>query len=124
VAEILLVGSDWAARALLRAQLIEEGFDVEALGNVHDALARLNSTQQMPALLLADLSASDDPAADIAQLSTWSGRVSTWILASRSFSPAPAAEQFERIIFRPVDLGKLVEQIKQRLTPGGNSTQK
>jgi CheY-like chemotaxis protein len=116
VAAILLVGRDWRARALLRAQLIEEGLDVEAHEYVHEALARLHSTPHLPALLLADLTASDDPAADLEQLALWSNRVPTWIMASRSFSPALSGGRFERILFRPVDVGALVEQIKQRLT--------
>ena len=122
VAEILLVGRDWRARALLRAQLIEEGLDVEAHENVHEALASLPSTPRLPALLLVDLSASDDPTADLEQLSRWSRRIPTWIMASRSFSSALSGGRFEKILFRPLDVGALVEQIKQRLMKGGVST--
>jgi CheY-like chemotaxis protein len=117
VAQILLVGRDWQARALLRAQLIEDGFDVEAYEDVSEALDSLYSTLPLPVLVLADVSANDDPAEDVKQLSTWATRVPIWIIASRSFTSEKSLQSpgIEKVLFRPVDLGALVEQIKHRL---------
>ena len=39
MSHILIAGKDWQARALLRAQLLEEGFEVEAHETIPDALA-------------------------------------------------------------------------------------
>ena len=36
--QVLLAGKDWQARALVRAQLIEEGLDVEADETIREAL--------------------------------------------------------------------------------------
>ena len=115
--QILLVGEDWKTRALLRAQLIEEGLDVEAHESVGAALRDSEDTALLPWLLVADLSASGDPAAELDQLARWSRRIPVWVIASRSVTDEKSLQGrgFEAVLFRPVDLGKLVEQIKQRL---------
>jgi len=115
MAQMVLVGNEWNTRALLRAQLLEEGLDVEAYESLEDALQAL--LPSLPALLLVDLTASNDPGADIHHLASWVKRVPTWIIASRSSGVAADLEGrgFERIFFRPVDVGELVSLIKQRL---------
>jgi len=117
VAQILLVGEDWRTRALLRAQLIEEGLDVEAHESVGAALGDSEDASLLPLLLVADVSASGDPAGEINQLARWSKRIPVWVIASRSVIDEKGLEGqgFEAIFFRPVDLGKLVNQIKQRV---------
>ena len=117
MARVLLAGKDWQARALLRAQLIEEGFSVEAYETVDDALAQLEWSFPLPALLIADISTSDNPAVDVERLAIWAKRIPIWIIASRTLSVKGGLEGrgFETILFRPVDMGKLVDQIQQRL---------
>ena len=118
--QILLVGQDWKARALLRAQLIEEGLDVEAHETVREALASLESNTPLPALLLADLSASDDPSGDLDLLSRWSGKIAVWVIGSLSqvIDGSLKGRGFQMILFRPIDMGELVEQIKLRVEQG------
>lgn len=115
--QVVLVGKDWTARALLRAQLIEEGLGVEAFEKVSDALARLEGSAVSPALLLADISASDDPRAELDQLAPQAQTLPVWIIAARNLIAAShlGGRGFEVVLFRPVDLGQLVERIKQRL---------
>jgi DNA-binding NtrC family response regulator len=117
VAQVLLAGKDWQARALLRAQLIEEGVSVEAYETVEDALAQLEWSFPLPALLIADISTSDSPTADVERLTIWAKRIPIWIIASHTSTVEGGLEGrgFETILFRPVDMGKLVQQIKQRL---------
>lgn len=117
MSSILLIGKDWQARALLRAQMLEEGFDVEAHESLAQAFERLDSSEILPALVVADVSASDDPEADIDQLAARSGQLPVWIIAAPSLIRRQALKGrgFEMILFRPVDLGELVEQIKRRL---------
>ena len=119
MARLVLVARDWTTRALLRAQLLEEGVEVEAYESLEDALQAL--VPSLPALLVADLTASNDPEADIHHLASWVKRVPTWIIASRSSRAAADLEGHgcERIFFRPVDVGELVSLIKQRLLLGG-----
>jgi CheY-like chemotaxis protein len=117
MSRILIAGKDWQARALLRAQLLEEGFDVEAHETVSEALASLESGPKPPDLFLVDVSQSDDPSADVEDLTAWSGKIRIWIIASRAFITEQNlhGHGFQMILLRPVDLGEVVEQIKQTL---------
>jgi DNA-binding response OmpR family regulator len=117
VAQVLLAGKDWQARALLRAQLLEEGVRVEAYETVEQALAQLAHRFVLPRLLLADISASDHPSAEVECLALWARRLPIWIIASHTSTVKGGLEGrgFETLLFRPVDLGKLVERIRQRL---------
>lgn len=117
MSQVLLVGKDWKARALLRAQLLEEGVDVEAYDSVFAALEDLEASPVLPALLIADLSVSDDPSAGAEELARWAAQVPIWIIASRTLIVEESLRRrgFEMILFRPVDMNELVEQIKRRL---------
>jgi DNA-binding response OmpR family regulator len=117
MAQIFLAGKDWQARALLRAQLLEEGLEVEAHETVGETVASLDSRERLPDLVLADLSASDDPSFDAELLAGWAKQVPIWVIASRSLIAQKALKGlgFEVILFRPVDLGELTEQIKRRV---------
>jgi CheY-like chemotaxis protein len=117
VSQILIAGKDWQARALLRAQLLEEGFEVEAWENIPDALATLGPGTNLPGLLIADISASDEPSSDVEALSAWSPEIPIWTIASRTYiiEKGLGGPGFEMILLRPVDVGELVDQIKQRL---------
>ena len=75
MSQVLIAGKDWQARALLRAQLIEEGFEVEAHETIRDALPALESGTNPPDLLIADVSQSDEPSADVEALAEWSRKI-------------------------------------------------
>jgi hypothetical protein len=152
---VIIISRDWQSRALLRAQLIEEGVDVRAFISPKEVAAwvvpgtvegpeakgsgelkacgesrvegrRSNSRSRVfsPALVLADLSLIPDRA-EVEELAALLGRlppgVALWIVASRSDrnggwirdlkGPCP-----EEVLFRPIDVGALVERIKLRLT--------
>lgn len=117
MSQILIAGKDWQSRALLRAQLLEEGFGVEAFETVSDALARLEPGRNPPHLLIADISASDRPSAEVDALAPWSRKIPIWIIASRTYNVEQGFGDrgFEMILLRPIDVDKLVKQIKRRL---------
>ncbi|HLW79235.1 MAG TPA: hypothetical protein VKU44_06510 [Terriglobia bacterium] len=114
---VLLAGRDWKTRALLRAQLIEEGVEVRAFESAAEAIEAAQKETGPAPLLIADLTESADPTAEIRQLGSWSARLPIWIIARRSGSGAPDLEGrgFEAVLFRPIDVGELVEQIKRRV---------
>ena len=114
MSQVSLIGKDWQARALLRAQLLEEGVDVKAYETVADAL---DGVANHPRLIFADLSTSDDVSLDLDQLTHWAKLIPTWILVRHSSMPELTVEGrgFERVIFRPVSIGALTEQIKSRI---------
>lgn len=117
--QVLLIARDWQARALLRAQLIEDGIEVDALENVAEALKRVSERPRLHRLIVADLHASSDPGEELAALEQWARRVPVWVIASHSSigesEDRLRARGFERVLFRPVDLGKLEAEIKARL---------
>jgi DNA-binding NtrC family response regulator len=117
MAQILITGKDWTERALLRAQLIEEGLDVEAYEDVRTVVDSLWGSREMPSLVIVDLFASEKPVEDIATLSHWAKLLPIWVLAGHGTTGADilAGQGFEKVLFRPLDLGKLVQEIKERL---------
>jgi DNA-binding NtrC family response regulator len=119
MAQVVLVGRDWQTRALLRAQLIEEGLEVEAVETVREALPTLQEPALRPSLLIADLYSSEDPSTEIEQLAAWAAQIPIWIIAGRNLLAEPPLKGrgFELILVRPIDMGELVEQIKRRIEP-------
>jgi DNA-binding NtrC family response regulator len=114
---ILITGKDWTARALLRAQLIEDGFDVEAYEDVPTVVDRLWGSGDMPSLAIVDLFESWNPLEDMATLSHWAKLLPIWIMAGHETAGAGALEGrgFEKVLFRPLDVGRLVQEVKDRL---------
>ncbi|MGO8792629.1 MAG: hypothetical protein ACLQVL_35300 [Terriglobia bacterium] len=114
---ILIAGKDWQARSMLRAQMLEEGFEVEAHESIPDALTALERGANVPDLLIADISSSDEPSADVEALSAWSRQFPIWIIASRTYIVEKdlRGHGFEMTLLRPLDVGEIVDQIKQRL---------
>jgi len=117
MALILLSGSDWTSRALLRAQLIEEGFDVEAHECVEEWVRGLWACKTTPALVIADLFESAHPSEDVVMLSRWAKLAPIWVLAGHGGAEAESLDGrgFERVLYRPIEIGELVQAIKQRL---------
>ncbi len=102
---------------MLRAQLIEEGLEVEAYETAEEAPASLAATEALPSLLVAGISADEDPATATQRLAARASQVAIWVIASR-LSPARGELNrcgAERAFLRPEDMGELVEQIKQRV---------
>ena len=73
----------------------------------------------LPGLLIADLYSSEEPHAEIEQLTPWAAHIPLWIITSQSLLAEPQLKAcgFELILTRPIDTGKLVEQIKRRVKP-------
>ena len=117
---ILIAGKHWTSRALLRAQLIEEGFDVEAYEDFQSLDDRLQTIIDLPQLLIADLFESENLEEDMAAISQWAKLAPIWIMAGHgaadSIAEAMKKMGVERVLFRPIDMGKLVQEIKERLS--------
>ena len=122
VAGVLLVAPDWRTRALLRAQLLEEGLAVKAFESISDAAAALRKPAEEPGLIVLELSGSES-AADNEQLSAWTRRMPVWAIAARSLSHEAGLQKygFQAVLFRPLDVGELVERIKSELKPVGSA---
>jgi DNA-binding NtrC family response regulator len=117
---VFLVGEEWSPRALLRAQLLEEGVSVEAFETAGEAVQAMDASVVLPPLVIADLSSSDDPRGDVGLLAPLARAVPIWIIAGKTVTASTDLEGrgFERVLLKPLDAGKLVEQIKRRLERG------
>ncbi|HZP01402.1 MAG TPA: hypothetical protein VFD30_14005 [Terriglobia bacterium] len=117
MARISLVSRDWHLRALLRAQLLEEGLEVKAFEEARSALAGLENAEAFPSLLIADLSSSDNPEREAELLSCWANQFPLWVISSHMLAADAelTGRGFERILSRPIDLGELVEDVKHRV---------
>lgn len=115
MATVILIAKDWQARALTRAQLIEEGVDAEAYLTTRAAFEGMGEI--LPALVVADLTQSDDLEAEIGELEKWAHQIPIWIIAGRDLIAGKLlrGRGFELVLFRPIDVGELVEQIKRRI---------
>jgi CheY-like chemotaxis protein len=115
--KVLLVGMDWSWRSLLRAQLVEEGIDVKAYETSRDALNTVTNLTDLPKLLVADLHDSRRPEAEVDLLSKWSSLIPVWLITSRAsrVDRELGDAGIERVLARPVDVRRLLEEIKQRV---------
>ena len=114
---VVFVSQDWETRALLRAQLLEDGVGVVAYLSAVEAIESLGLNASLLGLLIADLASSDDPAGEAELLASWTSQIPIWIIATHSLivDNEPKAHGFEVSLFRPIDVGKIIEQINRRL---------
>ena len=80
--EILLISADWQFRALVRAQLLEEGFQVRALPSLEDALATLMRGSEQPRVTILDLQGVEGEARAVSDLWRLTGEASGIISTS------------------------------------------
>ncbi len=115
MAQVILIGKEWQSRALVRAQLIEEGLDVEAFLTAQMALE--GAGELLPELIVADLSESENLEGEVDELAQWARQVPIWILAGRDLIAGKLlrGRGFEMVLYRPIDVGELVQQIKRRI---------
>ena len=141
---LLIISRDWQSRALLRAQLIEEGCDVRAFVSPDEARAALVSVEEpkvknqrlkvkrgstfSPGLVIADVSAVCDRG-EIEQLADLirglPADVPLWVIGSREeqeWIELLKEAHLENVLFRPIDGGELVERIKSRVRDQGLGT--
>ena len=114
---IFLIGKDWSSRALLRAQLLEEGIEVEAHETSQDALNTVTALTDLPKLMVADLQGSANPEGEVDLLSKWGPLIPIWLIISRAIRVDRKLDVagIERVIPRPLDIKQFVEEIKQRV---------
>jgi len=121
VAGVVIVSPDWTLRALLRAQLLEQGCQVKAFESIADAAEP--ALEGFPvALLVADLPHDGGPS-EVERLVGLAVRLAApvWAVVSRSSASEPWAAdlRFEAVFFRPLSLGELAVRIEQRLRQRG-----
>ena len=106
--DIALLAATWTARALLRAQLIEEGFDVAATDTWPMLRSYLRS-EVTPRLVIVDLQGLDDPAGVLRDLRGLVAPSRVLIVTALATVAAPAIEQLGfAIVKRPIPMDSIV----------------
>jgi DNA-binding response OmpR family regulator len=115
VGEILLIAADWQFRALVRAQLLEEGYELRALPSVESALSSLVRGDEPPRLIILDMKAVNVEAGVLwdlwrlsgeAPLVLCGGALDRAMLGRENLPPA-------RVLLRPFRVGDLVDEVRR-----------
>jgi DNA-binding response OmpR family regulator len=117
VGEILLVAADWQLRALVRAQLLEEGYEVRALPSLDLALAHLLHTGEPPRLTILDAQGVHIEAQKLVHLQQLTGQAPL-ILCGGALSRAELSREDlppAHLMLRPFRVEDLVEEVRRVL---------
>jgi len=102
---VFVVGRDWKFRALLRAELREEGYDARGFETLEEAATQLDAR---PAALVFDT--AESAAADAKELAQLATRLRVLVIAAAD-EPLPATEA--RVLRRPVPLAAIVAVVRE-----------
>ena len=114
--DIVLLAAQWPERALIRAQLIERGFEVWATDD-WDSLRRRLSPRWMPRVAIVDLKDLPNPERVTRELSTLVGRPRLIVLtASGTMRTVDIERSAFRVLNRPIDVGRIVDAATAAMT--------
>jgi hypothetical protein len=107
--DIVLLGADWQPRALLRAQLIEEGFDVVAT-DTWLMMRRHLRVGSKPRLAIIDLQGLPDPSHVLSELRVLMKPDCVLVLTASGTMPATAIQDMGfRVLSRPIVIQAIVD---------------
>ncbi len=107
---VWIVDSEHWPRALLRAELIERGYDAVGFEAVRDVLVRLALVRFRPELLLLVLHGQAIPERQIAALRRT--RLPIWLLASAAVVPDERLTALaSRLLRRPLTVGSVADAV-------------
>lgn len=112
-AKILLAGGEWRPRALVLAQLVEEGYDVAAADTWDEAELLLRKRAAQPAVVVFDIEGEQHAQAALETLGRLVAPGRALILTSAGTLPVAAVRSlgFERVLARPYSVGDLVASV-------------
>jgi hypothetical protein len=112
--DIVLLGTEWPTRALLRAQLIEEGFEVLATDSWPMMRQHLRPGEK-PRLAIVDLRGLPDAERVLNDLRILMKPNRVLVLTAIDTVPPEAIEQLGfRVLKRPVSIGDVVTAVGPR----------
>lgn len=111
----MLLAADWPERALLRAQLIEEGFEVEAADD-WATVQRGLSPRWLPQIAVIDLKDLPNPEGVVGELGRILGPGRVLVLTgSGTMHSADIGRLGVRALRRPMEIGEIVRTIAAML---------
>jgi hypothetical protein len=113
--DVVLLGAEWKARALIRAQLIEEGFDVVAT-NTWSMMRRHLRAGGKPRLAVVDLKGLDKPDQVLRDLEMLMKPERVLVLAAAATVPLSAISSLGfHVIGRPFTIAAVVRAVTKGL---------
>lgn len=118
--DLLLAGGDWRSRALVLAQLEEEGYEVTAVETWDEAELLLRKHAIRPVAVVFDLEGESRPEAALTTLDRLVGPVRSLILTSASVFPAGAVRGlgFAHVLARPYSVADVVAAVRTLVERG------
>ncbi len=116
--KILLAGGEWRPRALVLAQLEEEGYDVTAVDTWDEAELLLRKRAIAPAVVIFDLEGETQSDAALSTLARLTDPARVLVLtASSTYDPGKARVRgFGHVLSRPYSVGDVVNAVKAMTT--------
>jgi DNA-binding response OmpR family regulator len=115
---VLLIAADWQFRALVRAQLLEEGFEVNAFPAPDVALAHLLRGGEPPQAIILDAEGVELEARLVSNLWQVAGKVPLLLCGGVSSRAALSQEGLPpaRVVWRPLRVGDVVQAVREALS--------
>ncbi len=116
---VAVISRDWQFRALVRAQLLEEGFEATGLESVSDAIQLLTWNRIRADILLIDPHGQDLDAASVSELRRLTGDAPVVAVLRRTI-PAEDVVQMLRpaqVLYRPLTVGQVVDAVRRLARP-------
>lgn len=109
--DVLLVAPEWKQRALIRAQLIEDGLDVIAIESSDEAELRLSRRAVRPRAVVLALEGEDHPEATLATMVRLVAKNALIVLKAATVLAADRARALGAsvVLVRPYDIGQVVQ---------------
>ena len=109
----MLFGAAWPSRALIRAQLIEDGFEVVAVDTWVEMRRQLRPGHKPRAAIL-DLKDLENPSAVLSDLSLLMRPERVLVIAASGAVPLAEIERLGfRVVSRPVVVADVVKQVSE-----------
>jgi hypothetical protein len=113
--DVVLLGSEWKSRALIRAQLIEEGFDVVAT-NTWAMMRRHLRPGSKPGFVVVDVKGLDDPEQVLGDLAVLMKPDRVLVLtAAATVAPSDISRLGFRVLKRPLTIAAVVGAVTKAL---------
>jgi CheY-like chemotaxis protein len=110
----LLIATDWQFRTLVRAQLLEQGYEVTAFPSLEIALVHLLRGGEQPQVIVLDAAAGGIEAQKVSDLWQLAGKVPLLLCGGAFYRAARYRDELPpfRLLARPFRVRDLVEQVQ------------
>ena len=116
---VWLVGAERWPRALLRAELIERGYEASGFARLADLVSALPAAREPPVVIVLDLSGQALAPAALAALAATGIPVLAVAGATEAAAPAVRGFPWAALLRRPVTLGQIADAVA-RAAPGAS----